>query len=239
VEYPPAAASGIKSERIEQVLRARIEQGQWDAGTRVPSERDLAVEFGVARNTVRRAIAGLAQTGLVEASVGRGTFVASLVPPSLLAALRHAARPITPADAVEVRLLLEPPAAALAATRATPDDYAAIDAALRATLAAADHAAFEAADAALHAAVIAASRNAFLVSLYRVVVAARDEPRWAAVKRRAATPQRRALYDRQHTDIVGGLHDRDVDRAFGAMQAHLRAVQASLSEVSAGRADAD
>lgn len=219
-----------KAARIEHALRARIASGAWPVGSRVPAERHLATEFGCARNTVRKAIAMLAEGGLLIASVGRGTFVADAVPPALMQALRLAARPVAPSDAIEVRLLLEPPAVALAATRATGADYAAITAALQATLTADSHDRFEQADAALHAAIVAASRNSFLVDLYRIVVASREEPRWAALKRRAANPQRRALYDRQHTDLVAALHQRDVGAAVDAMQAHLREVQASLSD---------
>jgi DNA-binding FadR family transcriptional regulator len=225
-----ALPDGDKSARIERALRARIAEGTWAVGSRLPPERDLAREFGAARNTVRKALAVLAEAGLTTAAIGRGTFVASPAPERLLEALRRAARPVAPADAAEVRLLLEPPAAALAATRATSADYAAIDAALHATVGAASHDAFEHADAALHAAIVAASRNGFLMDLYGIVVATRDEPRWAALKRRAATPQRRALYDRQHESLVAALHARDVDAAFHAMQQHLRDVQASLSE---------
>jgi GntR family transcriptional repressor for pyruvate dehydrogenase complex len=215
---------------IERELRARIASGAWETGSRLPSERQLAGEFGVARNTLRKALAALSQAGLLTAGIGRGTFVAGSVPPALVEALRRAARPVAPSDAAEVRLLLEPPAAALAATRATAADYAAIEAALHAGLAADSYEAFERADAGLHAAIIAASRNTFLVDLYSIIVATRDEPRWTALKRRAATPQRRALYDRQHTALVQALRERDVDAAFRAMQEHLREVQASLSD---------
>lgn len=227
-----------KAERIAADLRARIVSGIWPVGSRVPAERHLADEFGVARNTVRKAMAALSGAGLIAAAPGRGTFVANAVPPALVEALRQAARPVAPADAAEVRLLLEPPAAALAAVRATEADYAAIESALHESLAADGIEAFERADAALHAAVIAASRNSFLVDLYRILVATRDEPRWAALRRRAATPERRALYDRQHTTVVAGLRQRDPDRAFHAMQDHLRAVQACLSEYRLGADDA-
>jgi DNA-binding FadR family transcriptional regulator len=219
-----------KAGRIEQALRARIVAGAWPAGGRLPAERQLADEFGCARNTVRKAIAALADAGLLRAAIGRGTFVGDAVPPALVEALRRAARPVAPSDAIEVRLLLEPPAAALAATRATGADFAAIEAALQASHSAEDFDAFEHADAALHAAIVAASRNSFLVDLYQIVVATREEPRWAALKRRAATPRRRALYDRQHAALATALRDRDVEAGFRIMQEHLREVQASLSD---------
>lgn len=51
-------------------LRSRIESGHYPAGSRLPAERDLATEFGVARRSVRSAIALLAEEGLVQCRSG-------------------------------------------------------------------------------------------------------------------------------------------------------------------------
>ncbi len=224
--HSPAGKAGA----VERALRQRIALGQWPVGTQLPAERQLAVEYGVARNTMRRALAALGDAGLLSASAGRGTFVANAVPGAMLDALRRAQRPVAPADAAEVRLLIEPAAAALAAARATTADLQRIDQGLRDTLAADAAAAFELADAALHEAVVAACRNLFLVDLYRVIAAARQEPRWGALKRRAGNAELRATYDRQHADIAHAIRARDAAGAHRAMQTHLRLVQASLSD---------
>jgi GntR family transcriptional regulator len=55
---------------------ALIESGRLRVGDRLPPERDLATWVGVSRMTARAALASLAQRGLVERDVGRGTFVA-------------------------------------------------------------------------------------------------------------------------------------------------------------------
>jgi GntR family transcriptional regulator len=62
--------------QIEDQLAARIESGELRAGERLPPERELAKSVGVSRMTVRQALSSLAQRGLVERGVGRGTFVA-------------------------------------------------------------------------------------------------------------------------------------------------------------------
>ena len=61
--------------QVESFLIGRIESGTWKIGTRIPSERDLAVELDVSRTTVRNAILALTARGLFERSVGQGTFV--------------------------------------------------------------------------------------------------------------------------------------------------------------------
>jgi GntR family transcriptional regulator len=65
----------LPSRRIAQELRKAIAAGTLAAGTRLPSERTLADQYGTARNTAREAIRLLAEEGLVTAEHGRGVFV--------------------------------------------------------------------------------------------------------------------------------------------------------------------
>ena len=64
---------GAAYRRLAAVLRDRIRSGE--PGRRMPSEKDLHDEFGLARETVRRALAVLRQEGLIEVRQGRGTYV--------------------------------------------------------------------------------------------------------------------------------------------------------------------
>lgn len=62
--------------QVADHIEARIEQGELSPGQRLPSERDLAEEYGVAYMTIRRAIRELReQRGLVRSVHGKGTFV--------------------------------------------------------------------------------------------------------------------------------------------------------------------
>lgn len=61
--------------QIAERLEADIASGRWRPGERLPVEADLARAFGVNRHTLRRALAALAEAGLIEATAGRGTFV--------------------------------------------------------------------------------------------------------------------------------------------------------------------
>lgn len=61
--------------RVYMTLRGRIERGQYGDGALLPSELQVADEFGVSRITAKRALNDLAAVGMVERSRGRGTVV--------------------------------------------------------------------------------------------------------------------------------------------------------------------
>lgn len=65
--------------QLQQLVRQAIERHVLVQDDLIPAERDLAVEYGVSRITVRKAIDGLAQEGLVVRRRGSGTFVAARV----------------------------------------------------------------------------------------------------------------------------------------------------------------
>ena len=77
---------------IATALKKRIDAGEWLENGRIPPERDLADEFGVARNTVRRAVGLLEQNGTVIRQVGRGTFLAAANANSLSGAVDRACK---------------------------------------------------------------------------------------------------------------------------------------------------
>ena len=62
--------------QLVSILRSKIESGELRLGARLPALTDLMHEYDLSRNTVRRAIAALADEGLVRTRPGWGTFVA-------------------------------------------------------------------------------------------------------------------------------------------------------------------
>ncbi|MDP9798727.1 mutator protein MutT [Catenuloplanes nepalensis] len=71
---------GAAYRQLAGVLRDRIACGNLPPGRRLPSEKDLHDEFGLARETVRRALAVLRHEGLIEVRHGHGTFVVEAPP---------------------------------------------------------------------------------------------------------------------------------------------------------------
>ena len=61
--------------RIAELLREKIESGEYPRDTAIPSERKLAAQYGVSRVTLRKALAVLTGEGLLTAVGGKGTFV--------------------------------------------------------------------------------------------------------------------------------------------------------------------
>jgi GntR family transcriptional regulator len=56
-------------------VTAQVASGKLAKGARLPSERDLADQWGIAYQTVRRAMKELRERGLVASVIGKGTFV--------------------------------------------------------------------------------------------------------------------------------------------------------------------
>jgi DNA-binding GntR family transcriptional regulator len=66
----------LRSQVLADELRAKIESGEWPAGTKLPSRTQLCEEYGLAGSTVFQAMMILRDTGLIEAIEGVGLYVA-------------------------------------------------------------------------------------------------------------------------------------------------------------------
>jgi GntR family transcriptional regulator, uxu operon transcriptional repressor len=217
-------------------------------GARLPTERRLAADLGVTRSGIRLALAALEADGLISREVGRGTFLSEAAGPALAALAEQGpggqalgdqaqreARPadFAPADVMTIRRLLEPQAMPLVVLWATARDFGEMER----CVAGGDHAAsyeeFEAWDLALHRCIIAAAHSPLLSELYSLIESARHGPSrgpgsWGDLKRRSASAERRAAYQRHHWAIVAALRARDADASTEAMRLHLSVVAEHL-----------
>ena len=187
----------------------------------------LADEFGAARNTVRRAVGLLEQNGTVVRQVGRGTFLAAANANTLSAAVTRM-EGTSPADMMEIRQLLEPTAAAFAATNASVGELNAVRQAHEAASAALDMPDFEHWDAEFHHRIFACSRNEFLKEIHNLMRILRNQPPWFEMKKRSFSEVRRRTYCGEHQAIVDALVSRDRDGARQAMLSHLQTVERNL-----------
>lgn len=63
--------------QLQEIIRSRIESGQWQPGQQLPPEAELCEEFSLSRGTVRQALADLVREGLLHRRRGKGSFVAT------------------------------------------------------------------------------------------------------------------------------------------------------------------
>jgi DNA-binding FadR family transcriptional regulator len=217
----------LVAEDIAVALKQRISAGEWSHNGRMPPERDLAAEFGVARNTVRRAVDHLEEAGMIARQVGRGTFLVSANANSLAGAIARM-EGASPADIMEIRQLLEPAAAGFAATNASAGELNAVREAHQAAIDATDMPTFERWDAEFHQRIFACSRNDFLREIHNLVRILRNQTPWFEMKRRSFSEERRMIYCDEHQVVMEALSLRDPNRARDAMLAHLRTVANNL-----------
>lgn len=108
-------------------IREMISSGELSPGDRLPPEGELAERLGVSRGSLREAVRALSQINVLDVRRGDGTYVTSLAPNELLSGLVFALELLQSRDleeVLEVRRLVLPPAAALAAQRITAEQIA-------------------------------------------------------------------------------------------------------------------
>jgi GntR family transcriptional regulator, galactonate operon transcriptional repressor len=193
----------------------------------------LQAERAVSKTALREALRVLAGKGLVDARQKRGTIVAPVGAWNLLDpdVLRWQAGADMLEALAEVRAIVEPPAARLAAERRTDADLEALEQALAAMVgSAADPVAHAAADVAFHRALLRASGNELLGRIggvFEAVLRARDE-----LVHRAG---HRDDFREPHAAVLAAIRERRPQRAHDAMGELLAKSRAdALAAASAG-----
>lgn len=220
-------AKQTSADRLLSSLQEAIDAGRWKPGERIPTERALSDRYGVARNTIRRALQQLEESGRIVRHVGRGTFVEQAGRPQSDDLARRIVN-ASPSEIMEVRLIIEPQAAECAAARANGAELDAMAECLTKGENAPTIAEFEMWDGLFHQALIAACRNQLLIDIYDAINAVRRKADWTALKERVVSPARRAVTQKQHRGILSALRSRDAQLAGVKMKDHLIDVRRSL-----------
>src|SRR5207248_2789190 len=184
------AGGGVTDDAIERV-RELIATGGGGPGTRLRREPDLAKQLGLSRNSLREAVRALSLARVLEVRQGDGTYVSSLEAGELLEPTLSATdllRGRTVLELFEVRRMLEPEAAAVAAQRADADTIAGLRRELDRMIAAGDRAnELVEADAAFHDVIAAAPGNSVLRALLRSLSTSTARARlWHGIAERGA-----------------------------------------------------
>ena len=229
-------------EQIVQQIEESIIKGTLKAGDQLPAERELAQRFGVSRTAVREAVKALREKGLVEAYSGRGTFVTDGTTHAVRQSLDLMAKigqPEGSTHLAEVRAILEPEIAALAAQRIQEPELAT----MREAVAVMDGAgqdpdAYIEADLDFHLALAEGAGNPLILSLLDSIVGLLREQR-LRIFRVAGGPERGQIH---HKRILEAVERRDSEDARETMRAHLEQVRddsrAPVSKRSSGKQSA-
>jgi GntR family transcriptional repressor for pyruvate dehydrogenase complex len=223
----PIRRTKVYAEVASQIHRL-IAEGRLEPGDRLPPERDLAEMFGVSRTSVRDAIRVLEMRGLVEPRHGEGTVVKQIPIDAIISPLADAlaaSKGLT-ADLFDMRRMLEPPLARVAALRATDDDIRAMVAILgrQAERVRAGGIAIEE-DNAFHYRIATAAKNQVVLRVIDVVMDLLRESRARSLQ--GAGRAEKSLDG--HRRILSAICDRQPDEAAEAMRLHIEEIEHVLS----------
>jgi DNA-binding FadR family transcriptional regulator len=221
----PIAGAGRLDRQIAERIRARIVDGTFAPGSRLPAERELAHGFTVSRTSVREALIALEIGGLVEVRGGSGIYVADPLPFLRRLEAGPADGDPGPFELLRARWLVEGEVAALAA--GAIDDAALRSLADALALLRRDDATDEEhdeADRVFHLGIAEASGNGVLVQTVRMYWDQRRGPMWQRLAERFRTPALRAAVLADHARILESLEQRSAPLARRAMRRHLASV---------------
>ncbi|MGI6096800.1 MAG: FadR/GntR family transcriptional regulator [Dethiobacteria bacterium] len=221
--------------QIVKKIKEQIGSGKYKPGSRLPSERDLAEMLQVGRSSVREAMTVLESIGLLEIRPGEGTFVRDFQNLNSMKVFFDsfvALWEIEPGQILQllqVRKILEPQTAALAAVNFTSEDLNELQSAVKEMKEAAEHGEIgEDADFRFHYFVARGTGNKILLNtinaLSDLMHKGLQQTRWMAL----ADPERVAQIIDEHERIVKALKEKDPVAAEKSMLLHLEGVESNF-----------
>ena len=221
---PPASAEQVVGATVQYVidtLTMRIVSQEYGADERLPSERQLAQDLGVARNTVREALDQLELRGMIRRRAGSGSFV-TYDPNGASESVAPVAAETGPLQLQVVRGILEPEMVRLAIVSMPPRQIEALGQTLSQMEAVqTDAGAFVRLEEEFHRQIAAGTGNPLLIACYNLVIDARRQSFRAAMYRRHLTPNRIAAYQRGYNALFNAIAARDIEEATEFMKLSL------------------
>ncbi|MBI6629687.1 FadR/GntR family transcriptional regulator [Pontibaca salina] len=204
-------------------LFAQIKNEEYPVDTRLPSERALASELGVARNTVREALDILEARNVIRRRPGSGSFVTyrSETPPAERVD-KSIAFETSPLDHLVVRGILEPEMVRLAVINMTPREIRELEQLMsEIEHVRTDVTAFVKCEENIYRKIAAGTRNPLLASCYDLAIEACRVSFRTTLLRRHLTPKRILEYQQRYNTLFNAIASRDVERAVELIKLHL------------------
>ncbi|MGM9538531.1 MAG: FadR/GntR family transcriptional regulator [Candidatus Onthomonas sp.] len=207
------------SDQVYQQMQDQIVNGDWKPGNRIPSENELAEQFGVSRVTVRNALQKLAALGLIETRLGDGSYVCQPEAKAML-------QPLVPAafltdnslgEILQFRRMIEGPVCGEACRQAGPEAVEALSGLYREMVdSSADLRQFADCDYRFHLEMARLTGNSILIEMYHIVQEVMKSSFDRVVLARGS---KAGLY--YHGRILEAFSAGDAQRAQAEMQAHM------------------
>jgi DNA-binding FadR family transcriptional regulator len=206
--------------QIADQLRGLIRDGEFALGSRLPPERDLALQLGVSRPSVREALIALEVEGLVQVRMGSGVVV---IARERAASATPVDAPFGPFEIIRARQVIETELAAMAALATTAAGLADLQAAL--DLMRADLARGRApvqGDRLFHLGIAEAADNGPLLRTVATLYDERNTPLFEQLGQHYETATSWRLALAEHQAVLDAIGRRDAAAARAAMHAHLQ-----------------
>ncbi|NKX54481.1 FadR/GntR family transcriptional regulator [Arthrobacter mobilis] len=213
-------------DRLAVDLERLILEGELKPGDRLPTEQELGELFGVSRVSIRQALRELEARGLIDRKPGRGTTVRSTAARSgqagsAISALLHPANgTVELARIMELRAIIEPPIAALAAQRLTLRDTEQLRALVEEMEQETDLERYAELDRVFHQAISQYTHNPLLAQLTELIATEIAPSRRHSVQ----SPERRLASSQAHRKIFEALARNDAEQAEAEARAHVETV---------------
>lgn len=219
--FYPIGGEGLVQQTVRRLGEA-IGLGVLAEGERLPPEAQVAERLGISIMTLREALAILRESGYIETKRGRGggTIVRRATPFPPAREVRQVLAKLSPEslqDFTDVREAIGGHCAALAATRARPEDLKALESLVQEMGVDGTHPGFRRLDNAFHLRIASATRSE------RLVAAESDIQRELTPLLAAIPPSQSALQksNDEHRSILVAISDKDAERARLATEAHI------------------
>jgi GntR family transcriptional repressor for pyruvate dehydrogenase complex len=231
-----AAEDKISRRRLYQQVADDIEgqifRGEYKPDERLPSEQLLADEYGVSRNVIREALKRLKEHGLIYIRTGSGAYIdqpsTKPVADALNRFISYQMVDISLSDFYEIRRMIEPESARIAANRATEEDIQAIWKAYSYMQEnQQDRELWSAADLQFHVAIAEATHNPLVKSILNPLT----EPLTKVIAAGLYEPSGAQAGLDAHRKIIEAIENHNADAAYAAMLEHLVDSEERLSKI--------
>lgn len=232
VSHAPVSS---RTRELADRLFAEIVGGSYRPGTRLPAEREMSVQYGLSRNTIRQALALLERSGIIQRRASSGSVVTyrpvqpkedptTPSAPDLLDVLdlRELGSITSPLELGVVRSIVEPEIARLAVLNMTSRDIEKMkETQAEIERVNVDGERFSALDDTFRMQLAEGTHNPLLVAIYTMINRVSNDAGWSVQRRRRLTPARIREYKLQNLSLCNAVESRDIESAVEFMRLSL------------------